>query len=52
MSLYKELRYKEGDVRDRSLSWSKVDGWFREAIDLYNDIPANKSLKEKKGTVK
>jgi hypothetical protein len=38
MSLYKELRYKDGDMRDRNLTWTKVDAWFRQAIDFYNEI--------------
>ncbi len=38
MSLYKELRYKDGDTRDKNLTWTKVDAWFRQAIDFYNEI--------------
>lgn len=39
MSIYKELRYKNGGSRDRNLTWNKVDAWFRQAIALYKDIP-------------
>lgn len=39
MSIYKELRYKNGGMKDRNLTWNKVDAWFRQAIALYKDIP-------------
>lgn len=35
MSIYKELRYKDGYKRDRQLTWQKVDAWLRKAIELY-----------------
>jgi hypothetical protein len=38
MSIYKELRYNEGDKRDKQLNWQKVDAWLRKAIDLYQKI--------------
>jgi len=39
MSIYKELRYKNGGMKDRNLTWNKVDAWFRQAIALYKEIP-------------
>lgn len=38
MSLYKDLRYNQGDKRDKNLTWQKVDAWLRETIELYNEI--------------
>jgi len=29
MSIYKELRYKHGGEKDKTLTWNKVDAWFR-----------------------
>jgi hypothetical protein len=38
ISLYKELRYKEGGKRDPTLTWHKVDAWLRKAIERYQNI--------------
>jgi hypothetical protein len=38
MSLYKDLRYKQGDKRDKNLTWTKVDAWFNQAIKRYKLI--------------
>ena len=38
MSIYKELRYKEGDKKDKNLTWQKVDAWLRKAIERYKAI--------------
>jgi hypothetical protein len=48
MSIYKELRYKNGGEKDRTLTWNKVDAWFRQAIALYKDIPGPYKDKKKK----
>lgn len=29
MSIYKELRYNQGDKKDKNLNWQKVDAWLR-----------------------
>ena len=38
MSLYKELRYKEGNRKDPTLNWQKVDAWLRKSIERYKGI--------------
>ena len=38
ISIYKELRYKEGGKKDKQLNWQKVDAWLRKAIELYQKI--------------